>query len=103
LFVCKNHLGQYYIAYCCDVDLKEYVIAATTIRSLIDLLENRITMFCIFQESNEKWKVENNCARKIDGPFDESDLPDKEVFLNELGELSVDYLNDLRKIESHMV
>ncbi len=103
LFVCKNHLGQYYIAYCCDVDLKEYVIATTTIRSLIDLLENRTTMFCIFQESNEKWKVENNCARKIDGRFDESDLPDKEVFLNELGEPSVDYLNDLRKIESHMV
>ncbi|MBO6055365.1 MAG: hypothetical protein J6P84_00070 [Alphaproteobacteria bacterium] len=100
LFVCKNHFGQYYIAYCCDVDLKEYVLAATTIRSLIDLLENRITMFCIFQESNEKWKVENSCARKIDGTFDELDLPEKEAFLDELSEPFVDYLTDLRKIES---
>ena len=80
--------------------MKEYVLAATTIRSLIDLLENRITMFCIFQESNEKWKVENSCARKIDGTFDELDLPEKEAFLDELSEQFVDYLTDLRKIES---
>ena len=100
LFVCKNHFNQYYIAYCSDVDLKEYVLAATTIKSLIGLLENRITMFCVFQESKEKWKVVNGCAKKIDENFDELDLPEKEALLDELSEQFVDYLSDLRKIES---
>ena len=97
LFVCKDDSDNFFLAYCCDLDLKEYVVAATSVDSLIELLENKKTMFATLQESSEKWKVKSDETTERVSDFDEIDLPEKNAYMSELSKPLGDYLSSLRQ------
>ena len=74
LFVNKDADGNYYLAYCCDVDEDEYVIAATSVRDLITMLENDKTVYSVFQKASNKWKVHSDSSVERVAKFNDLDL-----------------------------
>lgn len=99
LFVNKDADGNYYLAYCCDVDEDEYVIAATSVRDLITMLENDKTVYSVFQKSSNKWKVHSDSSVERVAKFNDLDLLDGNVYLKNLGGSFEDYAEQLRSEE----
>ena len=97
LFVCKDNHDKFFLAYCCDLDLKEYVVAATSVDCLIEMLENKKTMFATLQESSEKWKVKSDESTERVSDFEEIDLPEKNAYMSELAKPLDEYLTVLRQ------
>ena len=99
LFVNKDADSNYYLAYCCDVDEDEYVVASTTVRDLIAMLENDKTIYSVFQESPNKWKVSSDGSVEKIAKFNDLDLLDDDVYLKNLGGSFEDYVERLRNEE----
>ncbi len=98
LFVNKDPENHYFLAYCCDIELDEYVLAKTSIQNLIDMLKNEKTIYSVFQESLKKWKIKSDETIEKINEFDKLDLLDDDVYIKNLGGSFEEYINSLQTI-----
>ena len=54
LFVCKNVKGDRFLCSCCQMS-KKWVIGKTETQTLLDLIDDKITIREVLQKCNPKW------------------------------------------------
>lgn len=82
LVVCKNNLNELFLVYCCDIDELQYSIVQVEKKSLIQMLENQVTMDSLFISANKKWSAnvelfDEVCTAQLIDSFEEDALPKK--------------------------
>lgn len=82
LFVCNNDIGEFFLAYCADIDELQYSIAKVEKQSLIQMLDNEISMDSLFKKASKKWNAnvilfDQACTAESIECFEEDNLPKK--------------------------
>ena len=103
LFVCSIADESYFLVYCSDIDELTYSIARTSLRKIVSMLKNEIAMSVLFDESNEKYKLEVDnftvsCEAQPVCCFNEFDTPRKDAMYGKLTESVNEYLNEISEI-----
>lgn len=112
-FICKDSIGRYYIVLCIDIEEEKYLIAATTVHKLVELLRQKMTMRDLILKGENFWEVtagdtleEDCCVQKDVESINMEDLPyensyfkvitkEHEYFLNELENLLYTSMSNL--------
>lgn len=103
LFICSTADESYFLVYCSDIDELIYSIAQTSLEKIISMLKNEIAMNVLFDESNEKYKLEVDdfavsCEARSVNCFGEYETPKKGAMYGELTKSVQEYLNEISEI-----
>lgn len=107
LFVCENIKKELFLVYCSDIDELQYTIALIEKKSLIEMLENFVSMDCLFISASGKWiadvvSFKEICyARNVDS-FDVDSLPKKDAKYGALDESVQSFLQQLKEETYHL-
>lgn len=109
LFICSTADESYFLVYCSDIDELIYSIAQTSLEKIISMLKNEIAMNVLFDESNEKYKLEVDdfavsCEARSVNCFGEYETPKKGAMYGELTKSVQEYLNEIlggRYLKTH--
>lgn len=88
LFICKDANNNVYLCSCCELYPElQWVIAKISIQEILSLIDNKLSLFDIFQSSENKWVAEwkeGDLTERIYevNLFDDDMLPDKGEFLD---------------------
>ena len=102
LFVCYDDENNKYLALCTDSDELSYILVMTSPERIIDMLDQKISMDCIFKESAHKWRIKSENSGdivKIVNSFEDDELPEKGALFSLVDVSNKQYLEELRKFQ----
>lgn len=88
LFICKDVNKNLYLCSCCELYPKlQWVIAQVSITNIIALIDNELSLFDAFQQSQNKWVAEWEKGNSVEhiretNLFDSDMLPDEGEYLD---------------------